>query len=191
VAEAECATCHHIRAKTEMREVAVSRVVGRAFSSGQSSRTGFRNSSSQNYRGQPRTSSSNSQGKGSSSRGTTRTRVDRLWVCVGCKAPKSDGWLLNRLIVSVVCAALIYFGAIYVLNAAGLTIRRPIQPQAQAEPQSPSSPKKFPNSDAPTKHAKVRQVEFAPPSEVVQPIPFSNANYPQCSATVTDHCASE
>lgn len=68
VAQSECATCHHIRPKTEMREVVV------------------RRKSTSSYR-----SSWALTGKRSRSVGTRDSfRHERLFVCKGCRAPRSD-----------------------------------------------------------------------------------------------------
>jgi hypothetical protein len=206
VAEAECATCHHIMPKTEMREVRVSRVIGRSSSSGQSSRTGNRHSSSFNSSGQFRSGSSNSTGSGRSTRGTTRTRVDRVWVCKGCKAPRSDGWFSSLLIKLALVAAALYFGANYFL---GNDSRAPVKPTEAAASTGPDittvsedRPSEAAEStgadiatgrDRPSKAAPVEElppVVFAPRQEVVQPVAPSSKEYPPCSDTVTDQCVS-
>lgn len=67
IAEAECATCHVIRPKTEMRPVRVRRKSGSSF--------GFWRSSRSDRLGESyRTSYSHNE----------------MWVCRGCKAPRSD-----------------------------------------------------------------------------------------------------
>lgn len=67
IAEAECATCYVIRPKTEMRPVRIRRKSGTSFAfwrSSMSDRTG------NSYR--------------------TSYSHDQVWVCKGCKAPRSD-----------------------------------------------------------------------------------------------------
>jgi hypothetical protein len=74
IAEAECATCHLIRPKTEMREVRVRRKSGSSF--------GFWNSNL----------SSNTDYKSHRSGQSYRTSYAHreVWVCKGCKRPRSD-----------------------------------------------------------------------------------------------------
>lgn len=69
VAEAECATCHHIRPKTEMRMVTV------------------RRKSTSSYR----TSIGLSKNRGHSVGTRDTYRHDRVFVCADCRAPRSDG----------------------------------------------------------------------------------------------------
>lgn len=79
-ANAECATCHAIRPKNEMRQVRVKRLSGVSHGSGRTSR------SSTSWVGSDRSRSSNS-----SSNSTRRSyKMHDLWVCPGCRAPKSD-----------------------------------------------------------------------------------------------------
>lgn len=81
IAEATCATCHHIKPKTEMREVAVNRQTGSRFGLSHSRRNN-RQSASVSY---------------------TRRHV---WVCRGCRAPKSDGLIPWRFLFVVGLAAM-------------------------------------------------------------------------------------
>ena len=189
VAEAECATCHQILPKTEMREVRLSRVIGRTVSERQSAASSYRHSSSFNARGQMRTGSSNSYGKGSGSRGTTRTRVERVWVYYGCKAPKSDGWLFSLFVKLIIVGAVIYVGAFYFFDRHGADNDRPRTEQVASEKHTSSGTLETPNQ--PTKSRKREPIVFAPRSEVVQAIPSSGSDYPACSGTVADHCVGE
>ena len=66
VAEATCETCHHIRPRTDMRKVSVNRKVGTRFGISHSRRN-TRESASVQFRRQD------------------------VWVCRGCKPPRSDG----------------------------------------------------------------------------------------------------
>lgn len=138
VAEAECATCHHVVPKTGMREVVVSRVVGRSSAFGQLSKAGDRRSSTFDSQEQWRNSSSNSSGMGASSRSSTRTRVERVWVCKGCKAPKSDGWFSSLLVKLLIAALALYIGANYLLKDAG-RVGTPAQTSAAAPLQVPAA----------------------------------------------------
>lgn len=103
-AEAECATCHAIRPKNEMRQVRVKRLASVSRGSGQSSRTGRSNSYSPFNSSRLRSTSSIS----SASRTSTRRnyKIHDLWVCKGCRAPKSDkdglgfwGWAAGAVVV--------------------------------------------------------------------------------------------
>lgn len=186
VAEAECATCHHILPKSEMREVAVSRVVGRSSSSGQSSNSGNRHSSSFNSRGQWRSGNSNSSGTGTVSRSSTRTRVERVWVCRTCKAPKSDGWFLGLVVKLALVAVVIYFVAGYLLSSAK-QIPSITWPSSVTGKSITSVPRKsVRGGESLTRESP--KITFGPRREVAQPTETTSANYPPCSSTVTDHC---
>lgn len=89
-ATAECATCHVIRPMNEMREVKVKRITGKSYSSGTT--RGNRNSRSSSYSGSGNFRNSSGNSNSTKNRSSTRTHmtVYREWVCVGCKAPKSD-----------------------------------------------------------------------------------------------------
>jgi hypothetical protein len=189
VAEAECATCHHIMPKSKMREVKVSRVIGRSSSSGHSSRTGYRHSSGFNSSGQWRSGSSNSTGSGTSTRGTTRTRVDRVWVCNGCKAPRSDGWFSSLLIKLALVAAVLYFGANYYLGGGNRAPAKPTEAAESVVPNISTISEDRPPEPAPVK--ELPPVVFAPRQEVVQPVAPPPKEYPPCSDTVTDECVSQ
>jgi hypothetical protein len=189
VAEAECATCHHIMPKTEMREVKLSRVIGRSSSNRQSSSTGYRHSSSFTSSGKWRSGNSNSTGSGTSTRGTTRTRIDRVWVCNDCKAPRSDGWFSSLLIKLALVAAILYFGASYFLAGSN---RAPAQSTAITGSTDADVPTV--RDEKPPTHATVKEpppVVFAPRQEVVQSAAPPPKEYPPCSDTVTDQCVSQ
>jgi len=83
IAEGTCATCHTIRPKNEMREVAVSRRVGTRYGFSHS-RRGNRESASAQY---------------------ARKFV---WVCKGCRAPKSDGLIPWKTLIALAAAAIAY-----------------------------------------------------------------------------------
>lgn len=187
IAEAECATCHSIMPKSEMREVAVSRVVGRSSTSGDSSRSGNRRSSTFDSRGQMRSGTSNSYGSGSHSKGTVKTKVNRIWVCKGCRAPKSDGWFLSLLTKVAIVVVLSYFAFNYfsrnvTTDDGPAALQSTLQSSERIA--SPAPPKQVitPNSE---------KVQFAPRREVVQEVPSTEDEYPPCSATITDHCTSD
>lgn len=74
VAEAECATCHLIRPKSEMRPVRVRRKSASSF--------GFWQSASSANRG-------SSDHRGGQSYHTSYAHHE-MWVCKGCKKPRSD-----------------------------------------------------------------------------------------------------
>ncbi len=89
-ATTECATCHAIRPKNEMREVVVRRVTGTSYGSGTAqSNTQSRSSSSGGQRS-PRSRAGSSSGSRSHSNSRTHMSSQRIWVCKGCKAPRSD-----------------------------------------------------------------------------------------------------
>jgi hypothetical protein len=183
VAEAECATCHHIMPKTEMREVALSRVVGGSSSSGQSSRTSNRHSSGFNSRGQWRGGSSNSNGVGTTSRGTTRTRVERVWVCKRCKAPRSDGWFSSLMVKLLVAIVILFFVASYIGGANKEPSKRPASNDT-AEPPKDVEIRSSQSVSPPP-------VIFGPRQEVAQPAAPPLKEYPPCSETVRDQCIDE
>ncbi|WP_156170093.1 hypothetical protein [Aurantiacibacter luteus] len=115
-AEAECATCHAIRPKNEMRQETV------RVESGQThyASSGNRSSSGQSMSfggGRP---ARLRMGTGTSRRshGGTRThyRNETVWVCHGCKAPKSADTpgmakLKTGLVVGALFAALAFFSS--------------------------------------------------------------------------------
>lgn len=168
-----------------MREVAVSRVVGRSSAMGQSSGSGNRHSSSFNSRGQWRSSNSNSSGRGVTSRSSTRTRVDRVWVCKGCKAPKSDGWFFSLIVKLAIVAAALYFGANYLLKNVKIPNNIEVSGSSSA-PVNLTSRKPKQSDIAPIKQRA--PVVFAPQQEVVQSVEAGPSSYPSCSSTITDHC---
>lgn len=77
VAEATCETCHHIRPRTEMRQVSVNRKVGTRFGISHSRRN-TRESASVQF------------------------RRERVWVCKGCRAPRSDGLIPWKTLAAAV-----------------------------------------------------------------------------------------
>ncbi len=113
-ATAECATCHAIRPMNEMREEKVRRVTGKSYGSGTS--RGSTNSHSTGFGGgrPARNRSGNSSSSRSHSNSRTHMAVERVWVCMGCKSPKSD---LSPTAVKVGVgalgvAALLIYGAV-------------------------------------------------------------------------------
>ena len=89
-ATAECATCHAIRPMNEMREVRVKRLSSVSQGSGRSSRSGNGRSSSFGGGSSARFGSTSSNSQRSHSNSRSHYRVNDVWVCVGCKAPRSD-----------------------------------------------------------------------------------------------------
>lgn len=89
-ATAECATCHAIRPMNEMREVRVKRLSSVSHGSGRSTRTGNGRSSSFGGGGSARFGNSSSNSQRSHSNSRSHYRVNDVWVCNGCKAPRSD-----------------------------------------------------------------------------------------------------
>jgi hypothetical protein len=89
-AEAECATCFAIRPKNELRQVVVRRVTGESF--GHGSTRGSSSSSSMAYGGSRPARMRSGQGQSTRSHSNKRVHMatERLWVCHGCKPPKSD-----------------------------------------------------------------------------------------------------
>ena len=74
IAEAECATCHVIRSKTEMRPVRVRRKSGSSFG----------------FSGSRYTGNSGYQGNRTGQSYRTSYSHQEMWVCKGCKKPRSD-----------------------------------------------------------------------------------------------------
>ncbi len=109
----ECATCHAIRPMNEMREVKVKRVTGKSYGSG-----GSRSSTSSHSSGfgggrPPRMRSGNSTTSRSHSNTRVHMSINRVWVCDGCKAPKSDlspGTVTGGLVVVGAAAFLVLGG---------------------------------------------------------------------------------
>jgi hypothetical protein len=89
-AEAECATCFAIQPKNEMRQVVVRRVTGESF--GQGSATGSSSNNSMSYGGSRPARMRSGQGQSTRRHSNKRVHMatERLWVCQGCQAPKSD-----------------------------------------------------------------------------------------------------
>lgn len=94
-AEAECATCSVKRPKSEMRQVRVKRLVSVSHGSSSSSGTTYSRSKNRN--------------SSKSSRSTRRNyKIQDVWVCKGCRAPKSDkeglgfwGWAAGAAVLLV------------------------------------------------------------------------------------------
>jgi hypothetical protein len=86
IAEATCATCSHIRPRNEMREVSVNRKVGTRFGISHSRRS-TRESASVQFRRQV------------------------VWVCKGCRAPRSDGLIpwKTLIVLALGAAAFMWF----------------------------------------------------------------------------------
>ncbi len=94
-AEAECATCSAIRPKSDMRQVRVKRLASISHGSSSSSGTSYSKSKNRN--------------SSKSSRSTRRNyKIQDVWVCKGCRAPKSDkeglgfwGWAAGAAVLLV------------------------------------------------------------------------------------------
>ena len=86
VAEATCATCSHIRPRNEMKEVSVNRKVGTRFGISHSRRN-TRESASVQFRRQ------------------------MVWVCKGCRPPRSDGLIpwKTLMLLALVAAGFMWF----------------------------------------------------------------------------------
>lgn len=112
-AEAECETCHAIKPKNEMREVQVKRLAGEFTGSARNSNQSNRRSNSFSKSG-ARFGSSSTSSSGRKSHSRQYKRVERVWVCDGCPAPKSDGeWSISHY----VAVALLVLGFIYWENS--------------------------------------------------------------------------
>lgn len=126
-AEGECATCGAIRPKNEMKVVSVRRVTGKSYGSGASRTT--RNSNSSSFGGDRsarfRSGSSNSNRNHSNTR--THMAKDRVWVCKGCRAPKSDMSPTQRSFMWGAIAVAAFFG-FRLVGGDGVN-----QPQSQSE----------------------------------------------------------
>ncbi len=191
-AQAECATCHAIRPKNEMREVAVERVTSRRTGQSSNQRHGTRHSSSFGSNQSFRIGNSNSNSSGSRSSSGKTTRIERVFVCDECKAPKSDGWFGALLVKLGIVAVVIYLGFV-ALTGHSTDSSRTVgdaagQPQTAPQAQRTSRLEDSIPAETPVAPRKPKVV-FAAPKEVVQGTTTSaDNNYPPCSATVTDHC---
>jgi hypothetical protein len=114
--------------------------------------------------------------------------VDRLWVCNGCKTPRSDGWFSTLLVKLALVAAVLYFGANYLLAGGS---RAPAKSTATESAASDGSTFKDDKPPKPTVAKEPPPVVFAPRQEVVQPVAPPPKTYPACSDTVTDQCISQ
>lgn len=186
-AEAECATCSAIRPKHEMRQIKLERISGRSFGDSSSRRHGSRQSWSGGNSGRTRYGNGASDNSRSGATSRTFTKVERVWVCKGCRAPRSDGWfgkVVTRLAIVVI--------AVWVVIAAIQNNDTHLKKNPQSKfvstrkgEQANAKSLTNPESSLPEKPAVV----FAPRQEVVQSIPESKeGDYPPCSETVTDHC---
>ncbi len=178
VAEAECATCHYVMPKTEMRQVKVSRIAGYASSTSNSESRGPNNPYPTRY--------------GRSRSNSAKTRIDRVWVCNGCKAPRSDGWFTRLLVNLAIVAAVLFFGANYLLKNGNQVAASSPSTTETVAPINPDASSRTEERPAEIEPAKVPPpVVFAPPKEVAQPIAPAPKDYPRCSDTVTDQCVSK
>lgn len=192
-AEAECATCYEIRPKSEMREVKVERVVGKSHGGSNSSRSGRRNHNSFGSSGSVRFGSGTSSSTRNTSSSRTRTRVDRVWVCRGCRAPRSDGWF-GKLVSQIAIATVLGLLAISFFS------RQPksqvVRSQDTAAETSLGSEENHEarqsvteagvDSEDDSQSAAEPAVVFAPPKEVVQPIPVASD---EAQSGCADNCA--
>jgi len=190
-AEAECATCYAIRPKSEMREVKVERIVGKSHGGSNSTRSGRRNYSSFGSSGSVRFGSGNSSSTRNTSSSRTRTRVDRVWVCRGCRAPRSDGWfgkLVSRLAIAAVLGwlAISYFNHHPKSNAARSQDSKRETSIGSKGDQEARQPEPAVDSEDVGQSAVEPTVVFAPPKEVVQPIPNASD---EAESTCGDNCA--
>ena len=89
-AEAECATCFAMRPKNEMQQVVIRRVTGESY--GHGSASGSSSSNSMSYGGSRPARMQSGQGRSTRRHSNKRVHMatERLWVCEGCKPPKSD-----------------------------------------------------------------------------------------------------
>jgi hypothetical protein len=214
-AEAECATCHSIRPKNEMRQVKVERVIGRSYGGTSSVSSGSRQYYSTKNSGKSSYGSGNSFGSRNSSGSRTRTNVERLWVCIGCRAPRSDGWigrLVSRITAIIVLGfiAFVYFSPSKRSTSIEAHVNQ-VAPKKDIDSETDSSevgnlprmnsavdvhsqnpPPIIAEPAGVTEIKSPPEIVFAPEKEIVQPT--SNAvdgDYPPCSSTLTDHCKSE
>jgi hypothetical protein len=200
VAAEECATCHMLMPKTMMRQVQVKRKAGYSSTTTtiEERREDF------NYY----------RPVGKSHKQTSHVRVDRLWVCRGCKAPKSDGWFQRRLVILGVIVFVIYSLATGVSSDAsyladdgggqaylneGVKTDDPLQgPSEKSTPTDESAIDTSGSDDETTvglagaspKEPPVAPT-FEPSKEIVQPHKASPESYPPCSETVTDQCVAQ
>ncbi len=199
-AEEECATCHAIRPKNEMREVKVERVIGRSYGGSNTARSGRRQYNSFSSSGRIRFGSGTSSSSGHSSRSNTRTRVERVWVCLGCRAPRSDGWF-GSLVSKIAIAGALGWWAISSFTHQKGTEARTSQTEASdageqtgaavVEPVETEASTTVTNAQSDSKAAQLAApsepvVIFAPPHEVVQRIPnASEVDEVACSGNCT------
>ena len=117
IAEAECETCHLIRPKNEMRPVRVRRKSGSSFG----------------FSGSRYTGNSGYQGNRTGQSYRTSYSHQEVWVCEGCKKPRSDWTPAHYAALGV--AALIVF----VLFSGGNSTKDSVQERSAVENVGPDS----------------------------------------------------
>lgn len=134
-AEGECATCGAIRPKNEMKVVSVRRVTGKSYGSGSSRTT--RNSNSSSFGGDR--SARFRSGSSSSNRNSSNTRThmsrDRVWICKGCRAPKSDMSPTQKNFMWGIIIVAAFFGFRLFDGSGGNRAQSPVEAGQEAEGQ--------------------------------------------------------
>ena len=195
-ATAECATCHAIMPKSEMREVAVKRLSSTSRWSSSGSSAGQSRRSSFSSDGDARFGNSSS---GRSGRRTTthhNMRIERLWVCDGCPAPASDLDPGTRMTIIVGIILLLAWGYSW-LTDSGSTQPAPAaaaaastgdQPLAGHEPaeaalsEAPAEPDATAGSVAEIEAPSSEAVAAELPGEIPAVIDESNVNAVRAAA---------
>lgn len=205
-----CATCGVPRPINEMRQVEIERLVGRDYGRSSGQRRGNSHSFSSGRNGAYRDRNSNSSATSSRSSVRDHTRMERVWVCLGCMAPRSYGWFQKALIGWGIGALLLYAAGDWlvkdgwpkVIAAAGSKITSSDRATGSGPERESATSKHFTSSEAastapstpevaepPRERAKPKVI-FAKPNAVVQTLPQGNSlPYLKCSATITEHCS--
>lgn len=191
----ECNECGESYPASQGRWIEWEHLTGRTHARSSGTRTGSGHSSSFSRGGGYRFGNSNSRTQSTRSSTRDHTRVDRIFVCNDCKAPKNYGHLRNTLIAWAIVAFIVYaagqwawekFNAWDSLHGGSFATTASSKPAAQdsnaATPAIPE-PARGPILVKP-------KVVFAAPKEVVQDIaPERDKLIVKCSTTVTDHCS--
>lgn len=199
----ECVQCGENYPASEMRRVEWEHRVGSTYGRSSGSRTDSGNSYSSGRPGNARFTHSNSSGQ--SSRSTTRdhTRIDRVWVCSDCKPPRNYGWFQRALIFWGIVAAVIYFGAQWVMQNVSVSgLKMPTASERTTDQGSATTePAYAPGRDSRSFESDTRSsqtvepkpkpsVVFAPSKEVVQPVDDQTSQpVVKCTVTIRDHCS--
>lgn len=138
-ATTECATCHAIVPMNEMREVKVRRVTGVSYGSGSARGSTSSNSSSFGGGRPARMRSGGSNTNRSHANKRTHMAVDRVWVCAGCKAPKSDMSPTAKSAATVALGAIAFlaYGAFGPASTKTADANNPSNAQSQMEVETP------------------------------------------------------